>query len=261
MKNKSSPTFTIIIPQISGCRSTLFVTNTSEIFISTTVREDRIERWTTSGTRLQWSVPLPVPCDHIFLDANGSLYCTLSDHHRVVRVALNEPNRTVSTVAGTGCWGSGVYELNTPQGIFVSANQDLYVADSWNQRVQRFRLGELNGTTVAGNGAPGTISFHNPNSVILDFDGYLFISDYHNHRVIGSGPFGFRCIVGCSGGSGSSSTHLSYPTSISFDSEGNLYVLDSGNRRLQRFQLTSSDPSGIQHHLYLVRCDLIPPLH
>jgi sugar lactone lactonase YvrE len=122
--------------------------------------------------------------------------------------------------------------------VFISASRDLYVADFKNDRIQRFRPAERNGTTVAGVNASGTIALNGPSSVILDAGDHLFICDRNNHRIVGSSSLGFRCIVGCSGG-GNSASHLLNPTIISFDSLGNLYVLDSSNNRVQRFDLIS----------------------
>ncbi|CAF4342654.1 unnamed protein product, partial [Adineta steineri] len=45
-----------------------------------------------------------------------------------------------------------------------------------------------------------------------------FIADYFNNRIVGSGPNGFRCLVGCSTVAGSASNQLYYPSSLSFDS-------------------------------------------
>ena len=56
-----------------------------------------------------------------------------------------------------------------------------------------------------------------------------------NNRVIGSGPYGFRCIIACSSTAGSSSTQLNDPMLMNFDSYGNLYIADKGNTRMQKF--------------------------
>ena len=82
---------------------------------------------------------------------------------------------------------------------------------------------------MAGIGAAGTISLIAPHGVIVDGDGYLFIADFGAHRIIGSGPNGFRCIAGCSGVSGSASDQLDNPTRLNFDSDGNLFVVDKFN--------------------------------
>ena len=101
--------------------------------------------------------------------------------------------------------------LYNPYGIFVDINFDLYVADCSNSRVQLFQLGQSNALTVAGSAAPGTITLNCPTAIVLDADKYLFIADYNNHRIVGSGPNGFQCVVGCSGGRGCSSLSIILP--------------------------------------------------
>ena len=119
-------------------------------------------------------------------------------------------------------------DLNSPRGIFVNTNFSLYVADSGNNRIQYFISGQSSGTTVAGNGASGTITLSSPFAVVLDGDGYLFIADTNNNRIVGSGPYGFRCVAGCSRMNGSAPDQLGTPYMLSFDGYGNIYVTDTG---------------------------------
>ena len=121
-------------------------------------------------------------------------------------------------------------QLYNPHGIFVDINLDLYVADCNNNRIQLFRLGELNGITVAGSTTLNTtITLNNgPRGIVLDADNYLFIADGGNNRIVGSGPNGFRCLVGCFNSSGSASNQLNNPHTLSFDSYGNMFVTDWG---------------------------------
>ncbi|CAF4225045.1 unnamed protein product, partial [Adineta steineri] len=63
----------------------------------------------------------------------------------------------------------------------------------------------------------------------------LFIVDRRNHRIVGSGLNGFRCLVGCYG-IGSQSNQLDNPFSFSFDHSGNMIVTDQENDRIQKFQ-------------------------
>jgi DNA-binding beta-propeller fold protein YncE len=53
------------------------------------------------------------------------------------------------------------------------------------------------------------------------------------------------CIAGCSGTTGLGANQLNSPRDLRFDSEGNLYVSDQGNNRIQKFeiQLSSSNCS------------------
>jgi sugar lactone lactonase YvrE len=125
------------------------------------------------------------------------------------------------------------------------------VADYWNNRIQLFRTGQLNGSTIAGSGSSGTIALNNPTDVVLDFDGYLFITDSGNNRIVGSGPSGYYCIVGCTGSSGTASNQLNHPQSLSFDNNGNLFVVDCVNNRIQKFFLATNSCGKIES--YLVR--------
>ncbi|CAF0777082.1 unnamed protein product [Adineta steineri] len=129
--------------------------------------------------------------------------------------------------------------LNSPQGIYVDSNLNLYIADSANNRIQFVQTGQLNGVTIAGNGSSTSIILNYPTGIVLDANGYLFIVDSYNHRIVASSSSGFRCIVGCSGG-GSSASQLSYPQSMAFDSYGNIYVTDRNNSRVQQFTLQSN---------------------
>jgi hypothetical protein len=115
-------------------------------------------------------------------------------------------------------------------------NFDLYVADCRNHRVQLFQSGESNGITVAGSTSPNpTIKLDCPTGIVLDAEKYLFIVDSLNHRIVGSGLNGFRCLVGCYG-MGSESNQLKFPFSFSFDRFGNMFVADNWNFRIQKFE-------------------------
>ena len=179
-------------------------------------------------------------CRDLFIDTNNTLYCSMSELQQVVAKSLNDPMNTLRTVAGTGCSGSALDMLAYPRGIFVDLSFSLFVADSGNNRIQRFNPGQLNASTVAGNGVSGSITLSAPIGIVLDGHGYLFIVDCNNHRIIGSGPNGFRCVAGCMNSSGSASNQLSYPQSISFDSNGNIWVADTSNARIQKFVLKNN---------------------
>ncbi|CAF3904384.1 unnamed protein product [Adineta steineri] len=138
--------------------------------------------------------------------------------------------------AGTGIKGIDSNQLTGPRGIFVDVNLDLYVTDCNNNRIQLFQSGERTGITVAGSESPKpTITLFRPTGVILDAEKYLFIVEMNNHRIVGSGLNGFRCLVGCNG-AGSQSNQLTFPYGFSFDHSGNMFVTDTSNDRIQKFK-------------------------
>ena len=202
--------------------------------------KNRTERWAVNASVGVSVIVTEGGCQGLFIDIADQLYCSNKYAHTVIKKYATDASTIPVIVAGNGTAGSNAYLLHGPVGIFVDIALSLYVADAGNNRVQRFLLGQLNGATVAGNGTSGTISLNNPSGVVLDGNGYLFVVDRGNHRIVGSGPDGFRCIVGCTGTNGSAAYQLSSPRALSFDSFGNIFVADTSNRRIQQFLLSSN---------------------
>ena len=228
----------------------LFVTTSGDIYVYNSYNYRRIDRYLSNGTNTTAAMFIPSICYDIFIDINNTLYCSLSNLHQVVAKFLDDITDTKRVVAGTGCYGSNSSTLYYPYGIFIDSSFNLYVADYSNARIQLFRSGQLNGTTVAGATASNSFTLNGPIDVILDADEYLFIVDksYGYSRIVGSGPNGFRCIIACSNIMGSSSDELYDPWSMAFDSQGNIYVADSGNNRIQKFALTNNT-CGTYHYI------------
>ena len=179
-------------------------------------------------------------CQGLFVDIFGSIYCSIYTSHGVMKRWSADDINSSRMVAGNGTAGSALHTLNNPRGIFVDATLNLYVADCGNSRVQFFLFGKRNGTTLVGAGVPGTTTLSYPIAIVLDADGYIFITDTSNDRIVGSGPNGFRCIVGCTGVRGSNSDQFNSSRGLSFDSDGNLFVSDGFNDRIQKFSLAKN---------------------
>ncbi|CAF4188679.1 unnamed protein product, partial [Adineta steineri] len=188
----------------------LFVTDNSDIYVDNGYTNSRVDKWGWNSTSSVPAMYVCAQCYRLFVDINNMLYCLMNANPQVVSKSLDTRLNVWSIVAGTGTVGSTSVTFNDPWGIFVDINLNLYVADTKNNRIQKFASGQLNGITIA----TGAIPLYRPTSIIFDTDGYIFITDCWNHRLIGSGPNGFRCIAACSGSSGSSSSQLYYPNLI-----------------------------------------------
>jgi hypothetical protein len=124
----------------------------------------------------------------IYLDElNSYLYIADSNNHRIQRYYLGVTTH-VTTVAGGNGPGSGNNQLNTPNDVCVSKKTgDIYIADTLNNRVQRWSPGATSGVTIAGiigiNGTASTL-LNSPVFVILSpNETFLYVSDGGNNRV------------------------------------------------------------------------------
>lgn len=67
---------------------------------------------------------------------------------------------------------------------------------------------------------------------------YIYIADNNNNRIVQwttNYAAGGTCIVGCTYVAGTGATQLNSPRDLKFDANGNLYVSDQGNNRVQKY--------------------------
>lgn len=238
--SQSNTTTQQIIKSSWANLSAVFVTFNGDIYVGSNKRHVsyfRVMKWKMNATTNETAMIIQDRCYGLFIDYYDNIYCSMDRKHEVVKRSFNDPLNLTTTVAGNGTPQAASNTLSSPLGIFVTAELGLYVADCGNDRVQFFRSGDRNATTAAGAAAAGTITLSCPSAVILDGDGYMFIADYNNSRIVGEGPNGFRCVAGCTGSSGLLSNPLNKPNSLSFDSDGNIYAIDTLYGRIQKFSL------------------------
>ena len=126
--------------------------------------------------------------------------------------------------------GSAPGQLQGPSGLAFDSNDDLYVVDSGNNRVQKF---SKHGEFIAAWGEPGTGpgQFDTPWGVTIDRNGDVYVVDWGNNRVQKFTPAGeYLTSFGDAPGEAG---ELDHPAGVAVDSDGDVYVTDWGNRRVQ----------------------------
>ncbi|CAF4732234.1 unnamed protein product [Rotaria sp. Silwood1] len=135
------------------------------------------------------------------------------------------------TVAGGNGEGYGNNQLCYPWGLYVDDDQTVYVTDTCNHRIMKWRLGETSGQVVAGGNkrGRGIHQLSDPFDVIVDNGtDSLIICDGSNQRVVR-----WPRRNGTSGETIISNVHC---RSLTMDENGSLYVTAAGDDKVRRYR-------------------------
>lgn len=195
-----------------------------------TIDEDHLGDFARAG--FTWPAGLAVAGD-------GNVYC--SDEHEC-RISVFDPDATFPFPEGKpgeealstwGVKGSAPGELDGPSGLAFDSNDNLYVVDSRNDRVQLFsKDGQfLDGWGRSGSGE-GELS--RPWGITVDAHGDVYVADWGNSRIQKFSAEG-RYLMSF-GGADSGAASLDHPAGVAVDSDGDVYVTDWGNNRVQIYE-------------------------
>jgi sugar lactone lactonase YvrE len=178
------------------------------------------------------------------LEASSSGYVYVSDYYCVHKF---DKKGTYITSLG-GQYGSLINQFAQPQGVAVdAASGNVYVADMWNHRIQKF---DSSGTPLPGWGSRGSQKgyFLQPQGVAVDASSNVYVLDTFNQRVQKFDSNGtFITMWGSLGSTGtwdgqfpesptdSLNGKFQFPEGIAVDASDNVYVADTDNHRIQKF--------------------------
>jgi DNA-binding beta-propeller fold protein YncE len=176
--------------------------------------------------RFGWKVgEFDHPMDVAF--SNLTMYIADSGNNRIQRYGLAD--RIFGIIAGEKSNKSeSSLELYSPQGIATDSRGDVYIVDTWNNRILKT---DLLGNILLEIG--GLNRFNKPQGVMVDKTGNIYVVDTGNNRICKFDFSGTQ--MDCWGRIGEGKGQFQIPTSISQDKNGNLYVVDQGNKRIQAF--------------------------
>ena len=186
----------------------------------------------------------------------GSIFIADFGNNRIRRV--DAITGIISTVAGTGRRGFSrdnesalVAGLANPQGVAVDVGQNLYIADTGNNRIRRVDAATGIITTIAGTGQRGSsgddalavdAALDTPTAIGVDGARNVFVADSGNHRVRRIDALtGIITTIAGTGQPGSSgeagpavNATLDSPGGVAVDDAGNVFIADTGNHRILR---------------------------
>ena len=146
------------------------------------------------------------------------------------RLIFGERGRGVHAYDGRG---PGAIALAQPRGMAVDERDRVYVADTGNDRIQKF---DSEGKFVALIGDPGEREgkMKEPNGVAVDAEGNLYVTDAGNHKFLKYNPEG-TFVKEYNG----PDTGFYGPRDIAIGTNNQLYIVDQGRTRIARFQPVS----------------------
>lgn len=168
--------------------------------------------------------------------ADGSVYVADSLNHRIVHLSVQ--GTLLNQWGSFGQMQDGVPAVpgtfSEPWGVAVDPDGNVFVADTWNHRVQKFSANGEFISTIGPSAQDDEQIFWGPRALAFDREGRLFIADTGNHRIAiydNSGEF-----LGDFGEQGYDFGQLREPVGIAFDSDNRIYVIDTWNHRVQVFE-------------------------
>jgi hypothetical protein len=188
--------------------------------------------------------------------ANGTVYVSNTGANVVATISNGSTTAVAGSLSAYGEHGDGGQATDAslfhPGGTAEDANGDIFIADSGDNVVREITpsgvIHRIAGTGIAGlgyagpSGFPATLSsLDHPQDVAVNAQGDVFISDTYNNRVVEVTPQGQVSTVAGDGVAGYSGdgglgafAELNEPTGLALDSQGNLYIADSGNNVIRR---------------------------
>jgi sugar lactone lactonase YvrE/4-amino-4-deoxy-L-arabinose transferase-like glycosyltransferase len=177
----------------------------------------------------------------VALAPDGSLYITDTSNNRIQHLAADGSVLKVwgsfADISKGAAPGGTFFE---PWGIAVGKDGSVYVADTWNHRIQKFTA---NGDFIKMWGSFGQadtpFAIWGPRDIAIDDNGNLFITDTGNKRIVVYDPDGNY--VNQFGSVGLEPGTFDEPVGVAVDKEGLVYITDTWN---QRIQVMVEDASG-----------------
>ncbi len=222
----------------------VFVDKNNNIYTSDAANR-RIQRWApgaTSGVTVAGNNGVGSDANQfwtnegLWVDTVGTVYVADNQNNRVQKWISGAITGTTAAGDAAGNYGSDAAHLWAPRAVWGDKSGNIYVADRFNNRVQKWAPGATTGITVAGGtGGTGANQLQDPAGVFVDATGNIYVSDLGNERVVKWVPGATSGVTVAGGTFGYGADRLNDPNGIFVDGTGAVYIADYNNARIQKW--------------------------
>lgn len=190
------------------------------------------------------------------IDSVGNIFVSDVTHHTIRKISVSGQVSTVAgtpDVVGSADGSAGAATFKYPTGIALDSAGNIFVADTTNCTIRKITpagiVTTFAGTAGVSGSADGTgsaASFGCPHGLAIDRADNLYVVDRGNHTIRKVSPAGVvTTFAGTAGVAGSTDASgpdasFSWPSGITIDSAGVLYVSDTGNGTIRKIT-----PAGV----------------
>jgi hypothetical protein len=176
----------------------------------------------------------------VAISSAGQVYVVEADNDRVQRF---DSDGNFQMKWGTN--GSGTGDFHRPEGVALDTSGNVYVVEFHNHRFQKFD-GDGNFIYERGSRGTGDFEFQHPVAVTVNSLDMVYVSDWANNRVVRYSAVGVYqlqwgsfCDTSVDGVDACDGDFYG-PYGLAVDSSSNVYVADSQNDRIQKFNGTGT---------------------
>jgi len=129
-------------------------------------------------------------------------------------------------------------------GLAIDNQGFLYTTDYERNEIKRWKIGDQEGTIVAGGNGKGDQlnQLNSPTFIFVDDEQSVYVSDEKNHRVMKWTKDSSQGVIVAGGhGQGSNLSQLSFPQGLFVDHTGQIYVVDRDNQRVMCWSANSHE--------------------